>query len=133
VPPQGSAEALQVDQAIREGVDPVDLNHCCSGCLLKGCCLNGEDLRLDAVVTDPGGVEAEGLGGSCGHGALRWFALEFYSMGGTRQVPLADQNRTAQFGSVRQLTQAHQVRLLLTQNRSLPWRCSTTTTGSPAI
>ena len=46
---------------------------------------------------------------------------------------LADQKRTAQLGSVRQLTQAHQVRLLLTQNRSLPSRCSTTTTGSPAI
>ena len=46
---------------------------------------------------------------------------------------VADQKRTAQFGSVRQFTQAHQLPSAETQNRSLPSRCSTTTTGSPAI
>ena len=46
---------------------------------------------------------------------------------------VADQKRTAQFGSVRQFTQAHQVPSAETQNRSLPSRCSTVTRGLPAI
>ncbi len=130
-PPWGSAEALQVDQAIREGVAAVDLQRRCCNRFLEGRCLDREDLRLDALGTDPGGVKAEGGGG--GHGALPLVPENSTAWGAGVNLPREDQKRTAQFGSVRQLTQAHQVPLLLTQNRSLPLRCSTTTTGSPAI
>jgi len=59
---------MQVDQAIRKGINPVDLLHRFGGCLFKGYCLDREDLRLDAISTDPGGIKSEGLGGGCGHG-----------------------------------------------------------------
>ena len=67
-PPWGSAEALQIDQAIREGVAPVDLQRRCCDRFLKGRCLDREDLGLDTLGADPSGVEAEGGGGS--HGTL---------------------------------------------------------------
>lgn len=65
-PHMGSADPLQVDQAICESVNPVDLQHRFGGCLFKRRRLDRENLRLDTIAADPGGVEAEGLSGGCG-------------------------------------------------------------------
>jgi len=75
-----SADPLQVDQAIRESVDAVDLQHRFGGCFFKRCCLDREDLRLNTIAADPGGVEAEGLSGGCGgHKSVVWLTTPIRS------------------------------------------------------